>query len=63
MKIVKLLEDAGLLIEDVENELKKQVGFLGMLAATFSASLSGNMLSGKVVIRAGAGAIRAGHDF
>ena len=52
MKIVKSLEDAGLLIkvvsETVENEVKKQKGgFLVMLAATLGASLSGSMLTGN----------------
>ena len=64
MKIIKSLEDSGLLIkgvtEIVENEVKEQkVGFLGMLAATSGASLPENMLARKGVLRAGEGAIRA----
>ena len=45
----------------VENKLKEQKGgFLGMLAATFGATLLGNMLAGRRVIRSGEGVIRAG---
>ena len=51
MKIVKFLEESGLLIkgvsETVENELKEQKGgFLSMLAATSAASLLGSVLTG-----------------
>ena len=75
MKIIKSLEDAGLLIkcvsETVENQVKEQTGgFLGMVAATLGANLLGKMLAGKGVIRdgggiiqAGEGAIKAGKDF
>ena len=68
MKIVKHLEDSGLLIkgvsETVGNEVKEQKGvFLGMLAVTLASSLLGNMLSDKGVIRAGKGTIRAGQEF
>ena len=55
----------------VENVVEEQKGvFLGMLTATIHASLLGNMLSGKGVIRTGEGTIRtcketniAGQDF
>ena len=65
MKIIKLLEESGLLINDVsetvENEVKEQKGgFLSMLAATQGASLLGNILEGKGIIRSGEGTIRAG---
>ena len=65
IKIVKSLEDAGLLIkgvsETVENELKEnKVEFLGMFAALLGASLSSSILTGKGVIQAGEGTIRAG---
>ena len=51
LKIVKSLEDFGLLLEGVsetiKNEAKEQKGgFLSMLVGTFSASLLGNMLAG-----------------
>ena len=51
MKIVKTLEDSGLLIkvvsETIKNEAKKQKGgFLGMLLGTLSTSLLGNLLTG-----------------
>ena len=60
LKLVKSLEDSGLLLEGVtetiKNEAKEQkVGFLIMLLGTLGASLLGNMLSSKGVIRAGEG--------
>ena len=63
MKIVKSLEDSGLLIkgisEKIQNEAKKQKGgFPGMLLGTLGASLLGNILTGKGVNRAGDGTIR-----
>ena len=68
MKIVKSLEDSGLLIkgvsETIKNEAKEQKGgFLGMLLAFLGASLIGNLLVGKGTIRAGERAIKAGEDF
>ena len=55
IKIVKLLEDSGLLLkgvtEIVQNETKEQkVGFLSMLIGTLGASLLGNLLTGKGAI-------------
>ena len=52
MKIVKSLEDTGLLIrgvsETIQNEAKEQKGgFLGMLLGTLSATLLENILIGK----------------
>ena len=62
LKIVKSLEDSGLLldgiIETVESEVKEQkCGFLSMLLGTLGVSLLGNMLAGIGVIRAGEGTI------
>ena len=67
MKIVKSLEESGLLIKEVngtiKNEAKEQKGgFLSMLLGTLGASLLGNLLAGKVTIRAVEGTIRAGQD-
>ena len=61
LKIIKSLEDSGSLLEGVsetiKNEAKEQkVGFLSILSGTFGASLLGNMLAGKGVIRAEEGA-------
>ena len=52
MKIVKFLEDSGLLIkgvsETIQNEAKEQKGgFLSMLLGTSGASLLRNILTGK----------------
>ena len=65
-KIVKSLEDSGLLLEGVtetnKNQAKEQKGgFLSMLLGTLGVSLLGNMLAGKGVVRAGEGIIRAGY--
>ena len=37
--------------------------FANKLIGTLAASLLGNILSGKGIIQAGEGTIRAGHDF
>ena len=67
LKIVQALEDSGLLLkgvtETVQNEVKEQKGrFLSMLLGTLSASLLGNLLTGKGTYRAekGKGINRAG---
>ena len=67
-KIIESLEGSGLLIkrvgETIKNEEKEQKGgFLGMLLGTLCASLLGNLLTGKGIIRAGEGKIRAGQGF
>ena len=75
IKIVKSLEDSGLLlkgvIETVQNEVRKQKGrFLSMLLGTLGASLLGNILTGwginragkgRGINRAGEGVLRAGY--
>ena len=70
LKIVKSLEDSGLLLkgvsETIQHEAKEQRGgFLSMLLGTLGVSLLGDILSkglsGKGVIRAGEGIIRAGY--
>ena len=58
VKLDKSLEDSGLLIkvfsETIKNEAKEQKGeFLEILLGTLGASLLGNLLTGKVTIRAG----------
>ena len=60
LKIVKSLEDSRVLLkgvdETIKNEVKEQKGgFLSMLLDTLGASLLGNMLAGRGVIRAGYG--------
>ena len=65
IKIVKSLEDSGLLVkgvtESVQNEVKEQKGgFLSMLLGIFDASLLGNLLTGKGAFHAGKGIHRAG---
>ena len=65
MKIVKSLEDSGLLIQGVshtiKNEAKKQKGgFFSMLLRTLGVSLLGNLLTERGTIGTGEGTIRAG---
>ena len=67
IKIVKSFEDSGLLLEGVtetvQNEVKGQKGgFLSMLLGTLSASLLGNLLTGKGINRVGEGVLRAGYE-
>ena len=68
LKIVKSLENCGVLLkcvsETIQHEAKEQRGgFLNMLLGTLGASLLGDILSkglsGKGIIRAGEGIIRA----
>ena len=71
VKIVKPLENSGLLLkwvsETIQNEVKEQKGgFLSMLLGTLGAGLLGNMLAGEGITRAGYGSkekgiIRAGY--
>ena len=68
IKIVKSLEDSGLLLDGVtktvQNEVKEQKGgFLSMLLGTLGESLLGNLLTGKGIYRAGKGkgVLRAGY--
>ena len=57
IKIVKSLEDSGLLLKGVtetfQNELKR--GLLSILLGTLGASLLGNLLTGRGIYRAGKG--------
>ena len=49
--------------EPIENEAKEQKDrFLSMLLSTLHASLLGNLLTGKTVIRAGEETIRVAQD-
>ena len=66
IKIVKSLEDSGLLskgvTETVQNEVKEQKGgILSMLLGLLGASLLGNILAGKGINRAGGGIVRASY--
>ena len=51
MKMVKFLENAGLLIKSVSKTIENE--FFGLLLGTLGASLLGNLLTGKGVMRAG----------
>ena len=60
MKIVQALEDSNILLKRVtktiKNEIKEQKeGFLSMLLGTLRASLLGNILAGRGIVRAGSG--------
>ena len=60
MKIVQSLEDSDILLKGVtkaiKNETKEQKGgFLSMLLGTLGASLLGNLLARKGIVRVGSG--------
>ena len=60
IKIIQALEDSNILLKGVtktiKNETKEQKGgFLIMLLGTLGATLLGNLLTGKGIVRAGAG--------
>ena len=60
IKIVQALEYSNILLKRVtktiKNETKEQNGgFSGMLLGTLGASLLGNLLTGKGILRAGSG--------
>ena len=60
MKSLQALEDSNILLkgvtETIKNETKEQKGgFLSMLLGTLGASLLGNLLAGKGIVRAGSG--------
>ena len=60
MKIVQAVEDSNILLKGItktiDNETKEQRGgFLGLILDTLGASLLGNMLTGKIMLRTGYG--------
>ena len=60
IKIIQALENFNILLKGVtktiKNEAKEQKGgFLSMLLGTLGASLLGNLLTGKGIVRAGSG--------
>ena len=62
MKIVQVLEDSNILLKGVTKTIKNETneqkgGFLSMLLGTLAASLSGNLLTGKGIVRAGSGCL------
>ena len=68
MKIVKSLEESGLLIKEITETIKTETkeqksGFILMLLGTLAASILGNALTGKGVIRVDEGVIRVGQNF
>ena len=60
IKIIQVFEDSNILLKGVTktiiNEtIEQRGGFLGILLGTLGASLSGNLLTGKIIVRAGTG--------
>ena len=60
MKIVQALKDSNILLKGVTNTIKNETkeqkgGFFRMLLGTLGATLLGNLLSGKGIVRAGSG--------
>ena len=73
MKIVQVLKDSNILLKGITKTIKTETkeqkrGFLRMLLGTLGASLLGDMLAGKGIVRAGfgnkkgKGIIRAGYE-
>ena len=65
IKIIKALENSGILLKGVTKTIKNETkeprgGFLSMLLGTLGASLLGNLLTGKGMMRAGKVIVRAG---
>ena len=63
MKIIQALEDSNILLKGVtktiKNETKEQKGgFLSLFLVTLVASLLGNLLTAKGIVRAGTGNIK-----
>ena len=60
MKIVQALEDSNILLKGFTKTIKNETieqkgGFLSMLLGSLGASLLGNLLAGKGIVRAGTG--------
>ena len=60
MEIVQALEDSNILLKEVTKTIIKEAkeqkgGFLSMLLGSLGVSLLGNLLAGKVIVRAGSG--------
>ena len=58
MKIVRALEDSNILLKGVTQKIKNETKeqnreFLSMLLGALGASLLGNLLAGKGIVRAG----------
>ena len=59
-KIIQALENSSILLKGVTKIIKKETkeqkgGFLGMLLGTLGASLLGNLLIGREILRVGSG--------
>ena len=60
MKIAEAFEDSNISLKGVTNRIKNETkeqkgGFFSMLLGTLGASLLGNLLAGKGIVRAGSG--------
>ena len=58
MKIIEAFEDSNILINGVTKAIKREIkeqkgGFFNMLLGTLGASLLGNLLTGKGIVRTG----------
>ena len=60
MKIIEALENSGILLKGVSKTIEQKEqkeGFLSMLLGTLGASLLGNLLTGKGIMKAGEGGV------
>ena len=68
MKIIKSLEESGLLIKGISETIKKEVKeqkeiYIGILSGTLGVSLLGNLLTAKGTVRTGECTVTTGKDF
>ena len=68
LKMVKSLEESGLIIKGISERIKSEAkerkdGFAPMLLGTLAGGILGNSLTEKAVIRAGEGVIKSSKNF
>ena len=68
MKIIKSLEESGLLIKGISETIKKEVKeqkeiYIGILSGTLGVSLLGNLLTPKGTVRTSECTVTTGKDF
>ena len=62
IRITKSLENSRLLLDGISETIKQEVRFLRMLLGTLGASMLGNNLTGKGILGAGKGFLKAAKD-
>ena len=62
IRIIKSLENSRLLLDGVSETIKPEVRFLRILLGTLGASMLGNSLTGKGILGAAKGFLKAAKD-